>query len=180
VTWVRVDEHFPNHPKVLALGRDRLAGMGLWLIGLCYCNEYLTNGFIPEHMLPVRSVKLARRLVEAGLWDAVDGGYRMHDFDEYQPTREYVLEKRAKTTERVRRWRDNTTGRFGGNGVGNGVGNARTGPSRSVVIYNPPTPLSDEERAAAIAHNRSLIEETQDPAIARAARKALEKLGAQP
>jgi hypothetical protein len=40
--------------------------------------------------------------------------------------------------------------------------------------------LTEEERTEAIAHNRSLIEETQDPAIARAARKALEKLGAQP
>jgi hypothetical protein len=47
-------------------------------------------------------------------------------------------------------------------------------------LQNGSPPLSDEERTEAIAHNRSLIEETQDPAIARAARKALEKLGAQP
>lgn len=40
-----------------------------------------------------------------------------------------------------------------------------------------PAKLTEEQRRESIAHNRSLLEETQDPAIARAARKALQLLG---
>lgn len=35
-------------------------------------------------------------LVQYGLWDEVDGGYRVHDFADYQPTKAEVLAARAK------------------------------------------------------------------------------------
>jgi len=41
----------------------------------------------------------AKHLVEIGLWDKVDGGYQIHDFLEYNPSREEVLTQRAKRAE---------------------------------------------------------------------------------
>jgi hypothetical protein len=180
MTWVRVDDHLPDHPKVLALGRDRMAAMGLWLIGNCYAARHLSDGFIPLAALPAGSARLARLLVDVGMWAESRDGYRIHDYDEYQPTKARVLAERAKNRERLQRWR-NGVGNPVTPAVSNAASNGNPVPSRPVpVIYNPPTPLTEDERSEAIAHNRSLIEDSQDPAIARAARKALEKLGAQP
>jgi hypothetical protein len=103
VTWAKVDDQFAEHPKVLALGRDRFAGMGLWLLGLTYANRFLTDGFIPDAALPAGSRKLAARLVEVRLWEHVSGGYRIHDFGDYQPSREEVNSLRAARAEAGRK-----------------------------------------------------------------------------
>jgi hypothetical protein len=179
MTWVRVDDHLPDHPKVLALGRDRMAAMGLWLIGNCYAARHLTDGFIPLAALPTGSSRLARLLVNVGMWAEIRGGYKIHDYDEYQPTKARVLAERAKNRERLQRWR-NTASNSVTPVATNGASNGNPVPSRPVPspFIPPDPPLSTEERAAAIARNQAIIEETQDAGIARAARKALEKLGA--
>jgi len=56
----------------------------LWLCGLGYCQDALTDGFISEEALPFLGVKnakqLAHHLERAGLWEKVDGGWRVHDY----------------------------------------------------------------------------------------------------
>jgi hypothetical protein len=96
LSWVRVDDQFPDHPKLMRLGKDRLAGMGLWVVGLCYCARFLTDGYIPAMALPWGSRRIATLLVSVGLWDVEGDGYRIHDYHEYQPTKAAVLEKRAE------------------------------------------------------------------------------------
>lgn len=66
--WVRVDEHFPEHPKVLKAGAI-LGGpdgcgrvVAVWLEALCYSNRYLTDGFIPEAV--ARRFRLDRNPLE--------------------------------------------------------------------------------------------------------------------
>lgn len=100
MTWVKLDDQFPEHPKVMALGKDRLPGMGLWLVGAGYCGRHLTDGFIPRAFLVgSEQIRLARCLVGVGLWEDVSGGYRMHDYHDYQPAREEVLERRRLKAE---------------------------------------------------------------------------------
>src|SRR3990167_2964612 len=48
MAWVRLDEEFPDHPKIVSAGP--LAAW-LYVAGLCYCNRLLTNGFIPEDQI---------------------------------------------------------------------------------------------------------------------------------
>jgi hypothetical protein len=52
--------------------------------GLAYCQEGLTDGFIPEEALPYLGVKSAgamtKHLEAAGLWERVDGGWQVHDY----------------------------------------------------------------------------------------------------
>lgn len=109
--WVRIDEDFYQHPKVVKAGP---LGMAMQVAALCYCNKYLTDGFIPRAVLPTllnldgTSWELVvQDLIAAGLWEQVDGGYRIHDYLDYQPSRERVLTEREATRQRVKRLREN-------------------------------------------------------------------------
>lgn len=96
MTWTKVDDGFPDHPKVVALGRDRLAAMGLWLVGASYASRYLTDGRVPKAALPSGTAKLAKRLVDVGLWSAEPDGFRIHDWLDFNPSRADALARRAR------------------------------------------------------------------------------------
>ncbi len=103
MAWIRLDDQFPDHPKVVEAGP--LASW-LYVCGIGYCNRLLTDGFIPSGQ--VRKLadldgagELAARLVAVGLWDEAEGGYRIHDYLEYQPSAEEV--KADRTMNKVRK-----------------------------------------------------------------------------
>lgn len=107
--WVRLDDQFTEHPKVVAAGP--LAGW-LYVCGLTYCARQLTDGFIPRaqlrRLLPTGGVdRLAARLVTVGLWEPADDGYRVHDFLNYNASREQTLALRKQKADAGRRggWR---------------------------------------------------------------------------
>jgi hypothetical protein len=116
MTWVKLDEHFVDHPKVITAGP--LASW-LFVAGLCYANRLLTNGFIPKDQLDrlvVQNgthrqdpVKLAHKLCEVNLWKPAtihgQSGYQIHDFLRYQPSRRQVLKARKMGAERQARYR---------------------------------------------------------------------------
>lgn len=98
MTWVRIDEGFSEHPKVLAAGAD---AAWLFVAGLCYCNRNRTNGFIPVAALSRLSVSrkaagLAATLVDVNLWETAAGGWDVHDYLHYQPSRADVGEADAR------------------------------------------------------------------------------------
>jgi len=102
---VRLEDDFTEHPKLVAAGP--LAGW-LFVCGLTYCARHLTDGDIPAPQVPrlvVGGARLAAALVAVGLWETMPGGYRVHDYLQYQPSRAAVLAARAKTLERVQRHR---------------------------------------------------------------------------
>src|SRR4029453_3116326 len=43
MSWVRLDDQYPDHPKVRALGP---LGLALQTAAICYCGRYLTDGFL--------------------------------------------------------------------------------------------------------------------------------------
>jgi hypothetical protein len=94
--WFKVDDSFHSHPKVIATDADAL---GLWVVAGAWSSSNLTDGFLPDHVLTrllPDSDKLARKLVAAGLWRRVRGGYQFHDWSEYQPSAEEVRALREK------------------------------------------------------------------------------------
>ncbi len=100
MTWIRLDDQFLAHPKVVGLSNDQLA---LWLAGLAYCNQQCTDGFIPaiaviRVLAPSRGVDPgeADALVAAGLWERTQEGFFIHDYGEYQPTKEKLAERRRQ------------------------------------------------------------------------------------
>ena len=92
--WVRIDDMFYSHPKVLAAGN---AAVGLWVRALAYANAYLTDGHINAETL--RTLGATRRyattLVKAGLWEPNGNGWDIHDFADYQESREEIETRRA-------------------------------------------------------------------------------------
>lgn len=93
MSWVKVDDHYPDHPKLQALGDDYDAGISLDIRAKCYASANLTDGFIPSRVFRHESAMIAR-LVEVGLWHVAEGGYQIHDYLEYNPSREEVLKRR--------------------------------------------------------------------------------------
>lgn len=101
--WVRIDENFADHPKV-----ERVGPLAAWLhvAALCYSSRHLTDGHIPK----AKAVRLAEipdpaehvsALLSEGIW--VDNGtdYIIHDFLDYQPSRESVLAERSAARDRM-------------------------------------------------------------------------------
>jgi len=144
--WVRVDDSFYDHPK---FGQIGALGMAAWIAGLAYCNRNLTDGFIPTRAamrlidttgLGYYTSNMSGRdaepadgideLVGAGLWVEEPGGYRVHDYLDYQPSADEVRADRARARERMKRIRS-----------GRSSADVQANTERSSVTPNP-TPNS--------------------------------------
>ncbi|MFG3170616.1 hypothetical protein [Streptomyces sp. NPDC048200] len=111
--WVKLDDRFPSHRKV-ALLSDR--AFRLHVSAICWSSENLTDGRISERELPlvahIRGLKAtAKQLEDAGVWDRSDNGWVIHDFLDYNPSREQVLAERKKNAERQERFRQRKNGK---------------------------------------------------------------------
>lgn len=124
MAWVRLDEEFPDHPKVVTAGP--LAGW-LHVCALAYCNRHLTDGFVPRAQVArlvnfdgmlvgyagdegdarlahePTAYEMAGILVDVGMWEERQGGYLIHDFLHFQPSRADVeaLKKVKKDAGRI-------------------------------------------------------------------------------
>lgn len=139
MTWFKVDDSFHAHPKVLA---TEPAALGLWVIAGAWSSAHLTDGVVPDHALPrllPGSEELAQKLVAAGLWRRIKGGYRFHDWANYQPSKADVEDERANARERMRKLRQ---GRKMAAHVHNGSGEHKANVranfgERSEEVLNP-------------------------------------------
>lgn len=132
MTWVRIDDGFARHPKVVAAGP---LAMAMQVAALCYCNRELTDGFVPRAVartlldwegIALRCAEdeanqangqasaqanskqvwsnvdagcVIGALLASGMWEEAPGGYLVHDFDDYQPSKAEVLELSQKRAE---------------------------------------------------------------------------------
>lgn len=102
--WFKVDDNLAFHHKVVAAGNP---AMGLWVRAGSACAQQLTDGFVPHHMIATLGTKAqAERLVSAGLWTRVEGGYKFHEWTERQPSKADVEAERAAHAARMRAYRE--------------------------------------------------------------------------
>jgi hypothetical protein len=175
VTWVKLDDQLPDHPKIIAAGP---AASWLFVAGLCFASRYLTDGHIPTHMLghltkQPKPGALAARLVELGLWGTVDDGWQVHDYTQYQRSREQIEDERRKASRRQSRKRHAVTS---GEVT---QPETETDPSKPLArLTTPPVPaptsqairrINETERRIA-EHEAIPIDREQNLAAARAAR----------
>ena len=104
--WFRVDDHFWQHRKLMNVpARHRNEVAGLWVRAGCWCAMNMTDGYIePEVPVTLLSATKATitRAEDAGLWLPLQlGGWQMHDWEAWQPTRIQIEERRA--AERIRK-----------------------------------------------------------------------------
>lgn len=110
MAWARVDDGFVDHPKILRIWNRCPGAIGLHVRAIAYCSKHLTDGYIPkvavEVLSPVRSDRDEQiaALLEEEAWYEDGPGERfvIHDYEDYQPTRKEVVEKRKKDRERKR------------------------------------------------------------------------------
>lgn len=93
--WLKIDDVFTEHPKVLSLSD---AAFRVHVRALCYCVRLKTDGVVAKAAL--RSLRgtprLAGQLVVAGCWELHDEGWLVHDFLEYNPSREQLDAERER------------------------------------------------------------------------------------
>lgn len=188
MAWVRIDDHFDEHPKLQRVGP---LGWGVWMAGLAYCNRNLTDGFIPwakartlvsfdvveddgKVWSMARSCGMSGEdidaswvidlLVDAGLWEVVENGrgridgYRIHDYEDYQPSKAQIETDRAKKAE---------AGRLGGlakagNRLADDLADAKQPPEQNASkteakLYPKPNPVP-----VPVSHSQP-DENTQEP-----------------
>lgn len=159
--WVKIDDNFASHPKVIAAGP---AAGWLYVCGLTYAARYLTDGFIPERQVRMLADvdnpdTIAARLVEVGLWERVGGGYMIHDYLKYNPSSEQVRRDREEAAKRQAEWRERNSKpapeqpakQTESNEDSNAVSNDVTNPATNThpVPVPVPQPVPDPGPAAA-------------------------------
>lgn len=106
MTWIKIDDSFPDHPKIIGLSNEAFR---VHIHGLCYCGRFLTDGFIPSAALSkIGSLEAISELVEAGLWadEGTAGGYLIYGYLDHQTSKKQVEEKRDSMRERQKRYRE--------------------------------------------------------------------------
>ena len=106
--WIRFEDNFPEHPKVLALSD---AAFRLHVRAIGYAARHLTDGRVTYAVVSSlsRRASLSEELVTAGLWERSDDGFCVHDYLNYQPSRAEVEATRKQRA---------SAGRVGGKAKG--------------------------------------------------------------
>ncbi len=114
MTWFKVQDQFFAHPKVIDLSKDAKL---LYLAGLAYCHEHLTDGVLSQAALrmvaatvDVPSGETVAGLTHAGLWEVIEDGYCVHDYLDYQEPAATTRKKREEARARSRELRANKNG----------------------------------------------------------------------
>lgn len=150
--WFRVDDGFHSHPKRLSVS---LAAVGLWTVAGSWSSAHLTDGVVPDNVLPLLSPdapKLAGELVAAGLWKRRKGGYQFHDWSSRNPSKQAVENERKSNAERQKRWRE-AHGNGDRNAVTNGSSNGVT--NDAPALPNPKSKDKPPQRPSGAAPPRA-------------------------
>lgn len=169
--WFKVDDNLHSNNKIRKILADDPAALALWTVAGSWSSDNLTDGLIPDHQLPwlipTGADELARKLVTAGLWRRVKGGYQFHqwaadaDGTRRNPTREEVENERRKKAE---------AGRKGGLARANGSSTSQAPASalaqassqaRATRVLNPPTRPDPEKNKTSSSTAAPLTDDEQ-------------------
>lgn len=106
--WVKLDATYVEDEKVMAAGA--LAEL-VFVRSIAYCRRRVTDGFISSAAVrsltlgvPDEPATLVGALVDNGLWDVIDGGWSVRNYEVWQQTKSKLAEDAArKRTEREER-----------------------------------------------------------------------------
>src|SRR3990167_4950173 len=106
MSWVRIDDGFADHPKIISAGP--IAAL-IQIRSLCYTARHLTDGFIPRSAVPLltsglehigidyggthelaigeqaNEIDWPRIMILSGLWEENGSGFKIHDYLDYNP-----------------------------------------------------------------------------------------------
>lgn len=107
VGWFRLETDFSDHPKIAAAG---FCAELLYVRCIGYAHRHETDGFIPikvagKYASDINASTcdaMADALVTNGLWETVDGGWQIHDYLMYQPSRSDRQQERERVRESMK------------------------------------------------------------------------------
>jgi len=132
MVWAKIDDEILDNPKIVRAG---VFGFALHVAAITWCCRNLTDGFIPTARVTalltldrveydvanplalidgpdsgggntgLPALVIADHLVKVGLWDDVEGGFQLHDFLQFNPSRADVEAKREQNAARAKRSR---------------------------------------------------------------------------
>lgn len=143
--WLKLDDGTDEHPKFTRYGRDYDACFVTWVRLCLFCARNSTDGVIPymkEREFDPRIIELLLQPFKDSsgpLERNDDGDLMVHDFLEYNPSREQVEAERKKGKERVTRHRQNRRNAVTAP-VTQGVTNGECNGVRSDAPYPNPLP----------------------------------------
>ncbi len=134
--WLRIDENAMDHPKFIALSAN---AWRLWCEGCAYCQKHLTDGVIGllalkgfrYYSAPALKLLLIALVPGKGpCWhQEADGTIHVHDYLDYNDSREEVLKAREDARERKKRFASR-----------NASGNASVPDSENAFLESERTP----------------------------------------
>ncbi len=95
MSWVKIDDEFPDHKKVASLSNDAFC---LHVTAMCWVAKWQTDGKLPSKLLGKLGwrcqdpASAAAELVMANVWETTPEGWEIHDFLEYNPSKAQVEE----------------------------------------------------------------------------------------
>lgn len=121
MSWVKIDDRFPDHPKVIGLSDKAFRA---YIVGLCYAAKHETDGWLPPAVARDRE---ASELLNAGLWceSVASNGWWIHDYLAYNRSR-----ADAQALREVKR----SAGRSGGVASGQARAKQSASPSGSELL----------------------------------------------
>lgn len=88
MAWFKLDEGLWSDPKITEISNDALA---LHICGVSYSAQYATSGTLTsavvERIARFRQIatSVSDELVNAQLWERIEGGYRIRDWGKFRP-----------------------------------------------------------------------------------------------
>lgn len=159
MSWVKLDDRIFDNPKIAALSDTAKVA---YLEATCYCARELTDGFVPLNKAKgfAGKPKVVQELVPH-LWETAPGGFRVHDYLKYNPTRVKVLAEREAAQRRM----------FGLRSAEQPANNPRSSdapvnpvsPSSSSPEHPEPEPTPQNARAATKARKTVEFHPTTEP-----------------
>lgn len=153
MSWIRIDDGFADHPKIVQAGP--IAAI-IQIRALCYTARHLTDGVIPIAAIPLLITGLEhigidyggtdefttgeqanemdwpKIMVATGLWDENSSGYKIHDYLKYNPSKHEITKLRE-----IKR----KSGQAGGQASAQARAQVLAMPSGSEVLNSPsPSP----------------------------------------
>lgn len=99
MAWVKMDDQFFLNRKARSVG---LEGRALAAASWCFCAIQENDGVFPASDIPVVAamaevpVEVGDRLIEVGLWHAIEGDIHVHDYLKHNPSREEIAVRRER------------------------------------------------------------------------------------
>ncbi len=112
MAWIRLSDDYMDHPKFTGLSDGAFR---LWHRGMSYSRKYQTDGLLSlstvrafKEYSPKRVSVLSTPHQDGAnaLWQTVEGfGFKVHDYLDWNPSKEEENERKAESKERMRQFR---------------------------------------------------------------------------